>query len=91
MIYAGNYAFCPKQIPPFNDFTTHPRNFCKLDYDVFTNNPILVKNYPFDEVVLISPKGKFKKLSEHPEAKKWKDEFDAGEFWSFVGESWIDD
>jgi predicted ATP-binding protein involved in virulence len=31
-----------------------------------------------------------RRLTEHPEWKDWKETLKAGEFWSYVGEDWLD-
>jgi len=30
-------------------------------------------------------------LSQHPDAERWRDQLRSGEFWSFVGESWVNE
>lgn len=61
------------------------------DYRIYTNNPYLVDLFPYDKVVVISQTGKRATIDQHPKFKKWKDEFHAGEFWSCMGEEWVND
>jgi predicted ATPase len=59
-----------------------------------SHSPYLVEHLTYDEVramtqspvdgrSLIAP------LADHPDAERWRDEMSAGEFWSSVGEDWI--
>lgn len=87
-IYVGHYFNC-MEVPPFIS-TDHPNDFEKLGHDAFTNHPYLVDLYKGDEVVVVSKKGGRKLLSEHPNYEKWKNKMMSGEFWSVVGETWVD-
>jgi hypothetical protein len=79
----------------------HPRDFKafvdakakenpNLDFG-YCNNSILVNYFPAENVIVHSHQGNTKRLSEHPKWNLWKDELNSGEFWSVVGESWIDE
>lgn len=58
-----------------------------------THSPFVVDAVSADDVRVLSlgPKGhaRCKKLTDHPDWQKWRDQLKAGEFWSFVGEEWL--
>jgi len=58
-----------------------------------THSPYLVEHLEFEEVRAITqaPDGSsvIASLTDHPEAKRWREEMSAGEFWSSVGEGWV--
>lgn len=77
----------------------HPRNFEKLVTDYFkirttkaiwTNNPYLLDHVNADEVLVVHG-ANFKRLSEHQEYERWKNEMRPGEFWTTFGEAWVSD
>ena len=56
---------------------------------VLTNNPYVVDRFRADEVTVVGETGA-KLLSEHPEFATWSSVLMPGEFWSSVGEDWVD-
>lgn len=90
-IYVGIYdkspvsACCPLA-------TTHPKNFQaeydSQNFDGYTNNVLFVDCVACEDVWVIGQTGSPKQLSCHPDWKKWQNEMNSGEFWSFVGEDW---
>jgi hypothetical protein len=78
----------------------HPRMFAEraaaagAPRDIWSNNPCVVRCYPAEQVVVWARSRETgrpvsKLLSEHPQWGKWKEEMNAGEFWSMMGEKWI--
>jgi energy-coupling factor transporter ATP-binding protein EcfA2 len=59
-----------------------------------THSPYLLDGVePEDVVVVRAEEGgaaSFRRLTEHPEWVKWRGELAAGEFWSYVGEDWLE-
>lgn len=58
-----------------------------------THSPYLVDCFSLEEVVVLALDDKrqthAKRLSDHPDARKWKTLMEAGELWSSVGEDWV--
>jgi len=58
-----------------------------------SHSPYLIDAMELDEVVLTSSDSVCgticKRLSDHPDARKWKDATETGEFWTMVGEEWM--
>jgi predicted ATPase len=58
-----------------------------------THSPFIVDAVAAEDVRVLSlgPEGhaRCKKLTNHPDWQKWRDQLKAGEFWSFVGEGWL--
>jgi predicted ATPase len=58
-----------------------------------THSPFIVDAVDAEDVRVLSlgPQGhaRCKKLTDHPDWEKWRDQLKAGEFWSFVGEEWL--
>lgn len=97
LCYVGEWTHRPRNVAvvPWVD-PIHPRNFreaaANLMVSIWTNNPLMVDCFPADRVIVCyAADCRFytKKLSEHQNYQKWKDEFASGEFWSMVGESWV--
>ena len=55
-----------------------------------SNSPYAVDAFTGEEVVCVKTSNKFARLSEHPDFQKWADTMATGEFWSMVGEDWVD-
>lgn len=59
-----------------------------------THSPYLVDHFRAEELLLTSIGqdgfGRVGRLTDHPEFERWKEEMLPGEFWSMVGEQWID-
>lgn len=79
------------------DPTSHPTEWvdiaaamCRSWRQIWCNQMIVADRFPFDRVRVWSRSGRSKMLSDHPEAAKWVGVLKAGEFWTYVGESWID-
>lgn len=91
--YVGNYLDCPGAV---NQELTkvHPREFQStvnsLTTHIWTNNPYIVDCFDPDKVICYSKTKQHLPLSSHPDWDKWHDEMSAGEFWSMVGEDWVD-
>ncbi len=70
------------------------KQFPNLQIVGTTHSPYLVDHFQPDEVVLTTLRKDGSvaagRLNEHPEFDRWKDEMKPGEFWSTVGEDWID-
>lgn len=102
-VYVGNWNARPIGLPlvPCFNLTTisHPKEFFNilnklLDIDIFSNNPLVINLFPFQNVFVceISSTGKSicKCLTDHPKYKIYKDSFFAGDFWqAFDNELWI--
>ncbi|MFO7562970.1 MAG: AAA family ATPase [Enhygromyxa sp.] len=59
-----------------------------------THSPYLVEHLAYDEVLAMtqSPddgRSLAAPLADHPDAERWREEMSAGEFWSSVGEDWL--
>ncbi len=58
-----------------------------------THSPYVLDHFASDEIQLMcSDKNGFAvcgSLTDHPQFKRWKDEMLPGEFWSMVGEDWL--
>lgn len=89
--YVGEWEFKPNGVNDTPLKFIHPKNFKKeikeLTKDIWTNNPYIVGQFNYEDVFICN-KDTIKPLSEHPNYEKQKDLFDAGEFWSIVGENW---
>jgi hypothetical protein len=57
---------------------------------ICTRNPYVLDAFPADKCFVVGPKGKTKCLLEHPKAKELLGSLSTGEFWSTVGEEWVD-
>ena len=66
-----------------------------LQFVCTTHSPYVLDLFEADDVRVLRADAqghtKAKKLTEHPEWAAWKDSMKAGEFWSYVGEDWLDD
>ena len=91
-VYVGDFNSAPKDVNVLSDefHRIHPRDFknTKFPEYFFTNNPCVVDCFEANEVFCCY-NGNIKQLSEHKDFKKWEKEFNAGEFWSMVGETWV--
>jgi predicted ATPase len=61
-----------------------------------THSPYLVEHLKYEEVLAMtqSPedgRSRIAPLAKHPDADRWRDEMSAGEFWSSVGEEWVNE
>ncbi len=59
-----------------------------------SHSPYLVEHLAYEEVLAMtqSPedgRSLIARLTEHPDAERWREEMSAGEFWSSVGEDWV--
>jgi hypothetical protein len=58
-----------------------------------SHSPYLLDHLEADEVWLTNLDENgctvARRLSDHPEHDEWSDEMSPGEFWSYVGESWV--
>lgn len=89
-IYCGHYTKGVSEEIPFVDYKFHPKEFKPLHGRWFTNNPYFVDKYEYDNVIVVSRSGVACPITAHPQYEKLKDEAYPGEFWSMMGESWID-
>lgn len=68
--------------------------FPDLQIIATTHSPYLVDCFEASEVLVASSNAdgsaSFATLDSHPDFPRWKSEFGTGEFWSTVGESWIE-
>lgn len=91
-VYVGDFNSAPKDVNILPDefHRIHPRDFknTKFPEYFFTNNPCVVDRFEADEVYCCH-NGNIKQLSEHKDFTKWEKEFNTGEFWSMVGETWV--
>ncbi len=71
------------------------RQFPDLQVIGTTHSPYLVDHFDASEVVLTTLRDDGSvavgALDKHPEFDRWKDEMKPGEFWSTVGEDWVDE
>jgi hypothetical protein len=56
---------------------------------ICTRNPYVLDEFPADKCFVVGLSGKVKRLLDHPQAKLLG-ELSTGEFWSSVGEDWVD-
>lgn len=65
----------------------------KLQIIASTNSPYLLGSMNHEEVRMLAldENGltRCAALTQHPKFQTWKDEFNAGEMWSFFGEQWV--
>jgi hypothetical protein len=57
---------------------------------IYTRNPYVLDEFPAKQCFIVGPSGKMKRLLDHPDADKLLDCLSTGEFWSTVGEAWVD-
>lgn len=89
-VYCGHYTENIRKTIPFYKEHIHPTDMVALDYDCFTNNPCLIDQYQFINIFVVSLRGNVACITEHPSFKAWEAEFNSGELWTFLGESWVD-
>lgn len=61
-----------------------------------SHSPYLVEHLAYEEVLAMTQssvdgRSLIAPLAEHPEAERWRDEMSAGEFWSTMGERWVEE
>lgn len=93
-IYVGSFNSIPEYVDilPIHYHEIDPKDFPNTGFPsiFYTNNPCIVDCFEPDEVHCCY-NGIIKKLSEHPECNKWKEEMSAGEMWSLFGVQWVSD
>jgi hypothetical protein len=57
---------------------------------ICTRNPYVLDEFPAEQCFVVGPSGKIKRLLDHPQAKEHLGSLSTGEFWSTVGEAWVD-
>lgn len=100
IVYVGLQSYIPSDIRgkhcPFS--LLHPKEFKEylegnrflIPLRFWTNNAYVVDLFDPLRIICCHEKKQLP-LSYHPEFDKWKDEFPNGEFWSLVGEEWVND
>lgn len=67
----------------------------KLQIVASTNSPYLLGSMDHEEVCVLALNNngftRCATLTQHPKFQTWKDEFNAGEMWSFFGEQWVNE
>jgi hypothetical protein len=92
-VFVGPFTHKPHYVEELGPAlrTIHPREAIVLrsmQRAFWTNNPYFVDVFEYEEV-FVCHLNRFKKLSEHPDAERFRAEMKAGEFWSMVGEEWV--
>ena len=91
-VYVGDFNSAPRDVSVLSDefHKIHPRDLRKTKFPekFFTNNPCVVDCFSGSEIFCCY-NGKIKPLADHENFQKWKQEFSAGDFWTFVGEDWV--
>jgi hypothetical protein len=65
------------------DVSSSPLTIC-------TRNPYVLDEFQAEQCVIVGPSGKEKRLLDHPGADRLLGSLSTGEFWSHVGEAWVD-
>jgi hypothetical protein len=58
--------------------------------EIYTRNPYVLDEFPAEQCFIVGPSGKEKRLLDHPDADRFLGSLSTGEFWSHVGEAWVD-
>ena len=60
---------------------------------ICTRNPYVLDEFPVEQCFIVGPSGKVKRLLDHPSAENgfFGIGLSTGEFWSTVGEAWVDE
>lgn len=99
-LYSREYTLKnPRTFTPYYETrlsTAHPLNFKEIINTfkftlilLWTNNPYHLDGVNPHEIAVVY-KNKWKRLDEHPDYERWKEEMDGGELWSLFAEDWID-
>ena len=76
-------------------FRSLQKDLPELQIIATTNSPYMLEAVKPEEVRVLALDAKgathCAALTQHPHFEKWKDEFHAGEMWSFFGEQWVVD
>lgn len=91
LCYVGERYYVPEGLPRFADYDeSHPRQYGRVPLplrDGWTNDVNVVELFPADRVMCCGPKG-IKRLDQHADYERWKEEMTTGEMWSMYGEDW---
>jgi hypothetical protein len=93
IVYVGDFDSVPTgvDILPEKFHKINPKEFPKTVFpkEFYTNNVDVVSACEKTHEIIGCHDGKIQPLKSCPQYKKWADEMNMGEFWSFVGVGWI--
>ena len=56
---------------------------------IYTRNPYVLDEFPAEQCFIVGQSGNEKRLLDHPQSRLLG-ELSTGEFWSSIGEEWVD-
>lgn len=58
--------------------------------EICTRNPYVLDEFPAEKCFIVGPSGRVKRLLDHPDSDRLLGSLSTGEFWSHIGETWVD-